>query len=486
MTQERHEIVVIGGGPAGVTAALRARELGSSVALVERGNMGGTCTNDGCVPTRVLAHAARLARDAEQFADYGLVGEAPSVDFARLLNRTQRIVYEVQEKKQLGARLGTAGVRVFDRAGEAKFTDPHTLALDGAEELRGEKFVLCAGGHARRLPFPGGEHALTHSDVWAMKGLPASVVVVGAAATGCQLASVFAAFGAHVALLDTAPRVLGGEDEAVSLGVAEAFGRRGIEIITGIGGIERIEKEGTKLRLFYGHENETHVLDTGAVVLAVGWPGNVGSLNLDAAGVRTDRGYVAVDDALRTSAPHVFAAGDVTGRMMLVQSATYEGALAAENAALGEGRGYRHAIVPHGGFTDPEYAGVGLTERQAREEAGDDCAVAVVPYADLDRGVIDGRSEGSCKLVVSRSSRRVLGAHIVGEQAVEVVQLAAAAMRARMPVDRLADLELAYPTFTAVVGLAARQIVRDLDPASPVQRSSRRSGAAEWEHSERG
>jgi dihydrolipoamide dehydrogenase len=203
--------------------------------------------------------------------------------------------------------------------------------------------------------------------------------------------------------------------------------------------------------------------------------------------VRTERGYVTVDDALMTSAPHVFAAGDVTGRMMLVQSATYEGTLAAENAALGAERGYRHAIVPHGGFTDPEYAGVGLTEDRARDEVGDaDCAVAVVPYADLDRGVIDGRPEGMCKLVVSRSSRRVLGAHIVGEQAVEVVQLAAAAMRVGMPVEQLADLELAYPTFKSIVGLAARRIVRELDPASPRQRASGPSSAAEWEHSERG
>jgi len=482
-----YEGVVVGGGPAGVTAALRARELGSSVALVERGNMGGTCTNDGCVPTRVLAHAARLARDAEQFGDYGLIGAAPRVDFARLLNRTQRLVYRVQEKKQLASRLRTAGVRVFERAGEARFTDPHTLALDGGEGLRGEKFVLCAGGHARRMGFPGSELALTHSDVWAMKNLPSSVAVVGAAATGCQLASVFAAFGSKVCLLDVAPRVLGGEDEAVSRGITAAFRRRGIEILTGIGGIEGIEKENGGLRLLYAHGGETHALETGAVVLAVGWPGNVGSLGLEAAGVATERGYVAVDDALRTSAPHVFAAGDLTGRMMLVQSATYEGALAAENAARGAEQGYRHAIVPHGGFTDPEYAGVGLTEARARERVGDeDCVVAVVPYADLDRGVIDGRPEGSCKLVVSRSSRRVLGAHIVGEQAVEVVQLAAAAMRGGMPVDGLADLELAYPTFTAVVGLAARRIIRDLDAAPPHARTPGRSAAAEWEHSEQG
>src|SRR5215207_245919 len=480
------EVVVIGGGPAGVTAALRARELGATVALVERGNMGGTCTNDGCVPTRVLAKAARLVRDAEQFANYGLIGSPPEVDFARLLNRTQRIVYEVQEKKQLRNQLETAGASVLDRSGDARFVDEHTLMLGDGSRVSGEKFVVCAGGHARRMDFPGAEHALTHSDVWTMQSLPSSVVVVGAAATGCQLASVFAAFGSRVHLLEVAPRILGGEDGVVSEGVAEVFTRRGIETLTGIGGVDRIDREDRLLRLSYMENGETRVLDTEAVVLAVGWPGNVEALNLAAAGVDTQRGYVAVDDCLRTSAPHVFAAGDLTGRMMLVQSANYEGSLAAENAVLGEDHGYRHAIVPHGGFTDPEYGSVGLTERQARDEYGDeDCAVAVVPYTDLDRGVIDGRPEGSCKLVVSRSSRRVLGAHIVGEQAVEVVQLAAAAMRAGMPVEQLADLELAYPTFTSIVGLAARRIVRDLDPDPPRQRAPGRSAAAEWEHSER-
>lgn len=475
------EIVVIGGGPAGVTAALRARELGASAALVERGNLGDTCTNDGCVPTRVLAHAARLVRDAEQFSDYGLEGGRPHVDFARLLNRTQRIVYEVQEKKQLRAQLRKAGVRVFEGAGDARFTGPHALALDNGTSLRGERFVLCAGGHARRLTFPGGEHALTHSDVWSMKGLPSTVAVVGAAATGCQLASVFAAFGSRVRLLEAAPRILGGEDETVSEGVARAFGRRGIEVVTGIDGVEGIEERGNGLRLLYAKDGALCSFDAGAVVLAVGWPGNLEPLNLAAAGVEAERGYVRVDDALRTSAPHVFAAGDVTGRAMLVQSATYEGSLAAENAVLGGGRGYRHTIVPHGGFTDPEYGSVGLTEEEARRE--EDPAVAVVPYADLDRGVIDGRPGGACKLVVSRSSRRVLGAHIFGEQAVEVVQVAATAMAAGMRVEELAELELAYPTFTAVIGIAARRISRELGlvPVSRRWHSPDHPDLAEWE-----
>jgi dihydrolipoamide dehydrogenase len=317
-----------------------------------------------------------------------------------------------------------------------------------------------------------------------MGDLPRSVAVVGAAATGCQLASVFAAFGARVSLLELAPRILAAEDEAVSAGVAEVFEHRGIELITGIDGVTGIEESPEGRRLVYSLGGEDRALEAAAAVFAVGWPGNADELNLAAAGVEVGRGgYVLVDDTLRTAAPQVFAAGDLTGRMMLVQSATHEAEVAAENAVLDGARTLRHAVVPHGGFTDPEYGSVGLTEEEARSEH--DCAVAVVPYADLDRGIIDGRTGGSCKLIVSRASRRVLGAHIVGEQAVEVVQIAATAMRAGMRVEQLADLELAYPTFTAVVGLAARRISRSLGlvplALSRSSDGSERLRAAEWE-----
>src|SRR5918996_3267660 len=252
------EVVVIGGGPSGVTAALRARELGATVALIESEHMGGVSTNDGCVPTRVLARAARLVRDAEQFADYGLEGEPPAVNFVRLLNHTEHVVGTVHQKKQLRAQLEAADVHVVDGVGDARFLDSHTLTLGNGSSVQGEKFILCVGGHARRIPLPGSEHALTHSDVWRMKGLPESVAVVGAAATGCQLASVFAAFGARVRLLEVSPRILAAEDEAVSEGGNEGFGRRGDEIVPRIGGVEKLEKVNGQLRLFYAKNDETH------------------------------------------------------------------------------------------------------------------------------------------------------------------------------------------------------------------------------------
>ena len=483
-----YDILIIGGGPAGVTAALRARELGARAALVERGRMGGTCTNDGCAPTRVLAKAARLVRDAEQFGDYGLSECAPQVDLPRLLARTQQTIYRLQEKKQLVDHLRQAGIEVFAEVGDARFEDAHTLSFEG-RRVEAEKFILAAGGHARRLPLPGAEHALTHSSVWSLTRLPASIAIVGAAATGCQLASIFAAFGACVHLLEVAPRILPGEDESISHTVAAAFVQRGIHLYTGIGGLDRIEKTDDGLTLHYhSPASMPSSLSVDSVLLAVGWVGNLEPLNLPAAGVATERGYVKVNDYLQTTAPHIFAAGDLTGRMMLVQSASAEARLAAENALIGITRtsaGALHDIVPHGGFTDPEYGSVGLTEERARAELGEDVAVATAAYTDTDRAVIDDRPEGFCKLIVSRGTQQLVGAHVVGEQAVEVVQLAAAGMAASMTVSQLADLELAYPTFTAIIGLAARKLVRDLGLTrlAPQWRVLGRTPgrAAEWE-----
>ena len=478
------DLAVIGAGPAGVTAALRAAELGARVALVERDRPGGTCTDDGCAPTRVLAKAARLIRDAEQFADYGLQADPPALDLATLLAATQRTVYELHEKKQLVAHLAQAGVTLVAGDGAARFIDPHRLGVAGGASVAAERFIVACGGHARRLPLPGSELALTHGDIWGLRELPASMAIVGAAATGAQLASVFAAFGSRVTLLELAPRLIPGEDADLSAALAAAFTANGIEVRTGIDRVDRIERAGRGLRVTYHVGDDAHELGVDRAVLAVGWPGNIEELGLDAAGVATDRGYVAVDDGLRTSAPHIWAAGDVTGRMMLVQSATYEGRVAAENAVGSDGRGrLRHSIVAHGGFTDPEYGAVGVTEAQAEEAAPGEVVVGLVPYGDLDRAVIDRRADGFCKLIVDRRTRQVVGAHVIGEQAVEVVQIAAAAMAAQMPVERLAEVEFAYPTFTSIVGLAARQVVHALrlGPRADAWEAMGRPRQSEWE-----
>jgi len=476
------DLIVIGGGPAGVTAALRACELGARTLLLERGPLGGTCTNDGCVPTRVLAKAARLLRDSRQFADYGLDAPPPAVDFQRLMARTQQVVYQVQEKKQLISHLQAVGAEVVHEAGPARFVDAHTVQIEDGRTFSADKFVLCAGGHARRLTIPGGEWVRTHSDVWTLDALPASVAIIGGGATGCQLATVFDTFGAEVHLLDIAPRLLLSEDDLVAETIAAEFARQGIHVTTGITGVQAIERcADDLLDLVFTAGGEARRLPVGAVIQSVGWPSNADALDLPAAGVELRGPYVQVNDQLQTTAPNIYAAGDITGRMMLVQSASQQGRIAAENALLGADRPDENQLVPHGGFTDPEYGGVGLTEAQARQRS--EIAVATVPYSDMDRAVIDGRSTGFCKLIVDRESRHLLGAHVVGEQAVEVVNIVAAAMAGGARVEQVAELEFAYPTFAAILGLAARQLARELSavPVRPEWHALARLRMAEWE-----
>lgn len=479
------DVIVIGGGPAGVTAALRATELGASVALVERAELGGTGTYDGCAPTRVLARSARLLRDSEHFDEYGLVGRRPQVDLRALLARTHEITDRLSTKKQLAQNLAASGIDLYTGAGYARFDSEKTIALEDGRRLEADRFIICAGGRARRLSFPGSEMALTHSDIWYLDELPESIAIVGGAATGCQLGSIFQELGVNVMILERNQRLLKAEDAMVAEAMVESFRARGIDLIFNIGGVERIEAVGEQRRLVYTKAGRSEALDVEAVLLAVGWPSNADRLNLQAAGVHTDHGYIVVDQYLRTTAPHIYAAGDINGQMMLVQSASHEGRIAAENAVLGIGQRYTHHIVPHGGFTDPEYAGVGLTEEAARAVERD-CMVATVPYADLDRAVIDEHTFGYCKLIVSQATHRILGAHIVGEQALEAIQLVAAGMASDMWVEHLAELELAYPTYTAIVGLAARQIVRALGvmPMATTWQALGKQPIAEWERSE--
>ena len=213
--------------------------------------------------------------------------------------------------------LESSGVEVYVGVGTARFVDSHTVALGDGRQLSAERFILCVGGHARRLPFPGAEHALTHGDLWNLRQLPQRLAVVGGAATGCQLAAIMNTFGSQVTLLDVAPHILPIEDAAVTEALTKAFTDRGITIVSGMSGVERVEKTGDGLKLSYKRDDEVHAIEVDAVIVAVGWPGNVDDLNLEAAGVRVERNYIAVDDTLRTSAGHIFAAGDINGRMML-------------------------------------------------------------------------------------------------------------------------------------------------------------------------
>ena len=267
------------------------------------------------------------------------------------------------------------------------------------------------------------------------------------------------------------------EDEDVASAVGEALAATGIEILENAGTIDRLEPCAAGVRLSYSHDGVADHIDATIAVVAAGWVANTAELDLPTAGVQTNpRGYVHVDDELRTSAPHIFAAGDVTGHVMVVHEAIREGYLAATNAVLGTTTALPADVSPLGSFTDPEYASVGLTETTARTTH--EVIVAVQRFDSLPRPIIDGRPTGFCKLIVDRQLHTILGCHIVGERAVELAQLAAIAIAAKMTVEQLALVPFSFPTYANAVGRAAIKAARELDDqAAPAE--NRLAGAAE-------
>jgi pyruvate/2-oxoglutarate dehydrogenase complex dihydrolipoamide dehydrogenase (E3) component len=455
-------VIIVGGGPAGATAALQARELQAEVTLIESKRIGGTSINEGPAPVRTLARAARLLRDSASWQTFGLRGEGPRADLAAVLANARRVAEYAHDKKHMAASLQSAGIELIEGAGPATFLDASTIGLADGRRWQGERVIIAAGGRERLLPIPGAELALTYSDIWSLQELPSRVAIVGGAATGCQLASILTDFGCQVTLLELAPRLVPQEDSDVSHMLEEMFHQKGMTILTRAA-TASLERTAQGIRLTYQRDEVPGELAVDAVFFAVGWPGNVDTLNLAAAGVQVQRGFIPINDFLQTSVPHIFAAGDINGQSMVVQSARTEGRIAAENAVLGPFRRFTHDIVPTGSFTDPEYGSVGLTEEEAR--AHYDCAVAVAHYEDLLRPVADGRPQGFCKLIVERHRRYVLGAHVLGEYSAEIVQMVAACMAGNMRIEEVAELQLAYPTFTEGVGMAAQKIVRELGVA---------------------
>ncbi|MHA7240309.1 dihydrolipoyl dehydrogenase family protein [Arthrobacter sp. TMS1-12-1] len=451
------DVLVIGGGPAGMAAATRAAELGARTAVVERSALGGTCVNSGCVPTRVLAKTARLFREVRTAYDYGIVVAQPAVDWDKTVQRVRATVARVLDAKGYGPTMERLAIELVE--GDAELTGEHSVVVDG-REITAAAIILCIGGSGRRLPIEGAELAVLPHEVLDLQNLPRTVAIIGGGHTGAQMTTIFDAMGSEVLLLDVAPRILMTEDEDVAAVVTTSFRSRGIRVEAGIGGIDSIRRgDDGSLTLTWQRDGEPESLAVDAVVMAAGWPANLAGLGLDAAGVGATRSFIPVDNYLRSNVPHIFVAGDANGSSMLVQAAVFEGETAAENAVMGAMRTTPHHLLPEGGFTDPDYAGVGLTEAQARDRDAE-CHAVTVPYAAVERPIIDDREQGFLKLVVDRHRELILGAHAVGENAVEVITAVAAAMAAGTDLATLARVKFAYPTYSAIIGHAARAGLR--------------------------
>jgi pyruvate/2-oxoglutarate dehydrogenase complex dihydrolipoamide dehydrogenase (E3) component len=453
------KLLVVGGGPAGISAALQARELGADVTLLEAEQVGGTNLNRGPAPVRTLARAARLARDWSSWAGFGLEGPRPVANLQAVLANSARVARYAHDKKDIAGHMRHNGIDLVEHLGPARFTGPHTVQGEDGRSWRGDRIVIAVGGHAAPLPVPGGELALTYHDIRGLTALPDEVAVIGGADTGCQMASIFADLGVSVRLFEAGPALVPGADASVSAALGRAFAGKGMQLYTGAS-VLALERGGEQIGIRFTRGGPPELAGAGAVFAAVGWPASLPGLDLAAAGITSSPHAIPVDAYLRTNLEHIYAAGDVNGRSKLVQTARLEGRIAAWNAIRGPTRRPAYDVVPSGSFTDPEYGSVGMTESQAARDH--DIAVGIAHYDDLLRPVADGHPDGFCKLIADRPSHAILGAHVLGEYSAETVQVVATAMSAGMTIEQLAEMQFAFPTFTEAVSMAAQKVCRSL------------------------
>jgi pyruvate/2-oxoglutarate dehydrogenase complex dihydrolipoamide dehydrogenase (E3) component len=453
----RFDVVVVGGGTAGLTAALAAGHAGARVALVERApRLGGDCTFTGCVPSKALIEVARLVHELRGLAAEGIVGGLPPLDFGRIASRRSRIVDEIAYDER-DERFLEQGIEVHH--GAARFTGPHELRVD-ERRLAAERFVIATGGDPAVPPIPGLAELpyLTNETVFGLERLPRRLVVLGGGAVGLELAQAFRRFGSEVAVVEQLDRLLPREEPEAGALVAGALAAEGIELRLGAR-VVAARREGAELVLSLADGE----VAGDALLVAAGRSGSVAGLGLDVVGVELEHGYVKIDRRCRTSAEHVFAAGDVTGGLEFTHVAAHEGRVAGSNAA-GKRSRLDERVVPWITFTDPEVARVGLTESEARARLRGVEAVTL-PMQRVDRARIAERPQGFVKLVTARrlllgrlGGGELVGAHVVGTHAGELIHECALAMQTRAFAGRLAQTIHAYPSWSMAVQQAAAQL----------------------------
>jgi pyruvate/2-oxoglutarate dehydrogenase complex dihydrolipoamide dehydrogenase (E3) component len=452
MPPETYDLVVVGGGSAGLVAASLAVALGARVALLDGERLGGECLWTGCVPSKSLIASARAAQQTRDLGTLGLSGHLDPVDLGAVLDRVQaviRAVYQGEDAEVMRKR----GVDV--RFGEVTFRSPHELTVNG-EPLRGRSFLLCTGSSPALPDIEGLQDSgyLTNVTIFGLRELPRHLIVAGGGPVGVELAQAFRRLGSAVTVLAGERGLLPREDDEVRRAVGGLFSREGITVQRSrLVGVARTP-EGLRVR--YAGEGGEGSLEGDKLLLAVGRRPNVAGLGLAQAGVQYDaRRGITIDGYLRTSVPHILACGDVTGPYQFTHAAGFQAAVAVRNALFPWLKSKTHLEpMPWTTFTDPEVARVGQTEAEARRAHGK-VLVLRADFAHTDRAQAEGQTDGFVKLIVAPWRGRILGAHIVGPQAGELIQEVTLAMRRRLSVRALADTIHVYPTLAMAVQQAA-------------------------------
>lgn len=453
------DIAVVGGGPGGYAAALEAAGLGASVVLAEKDTVGGTCLNRGCIPTKALISSAQAYRTIKNAAEFGCCAENVRVDLTKVIQRKDDAVRRLTD----GVRflLKSAGVRTL--AGTAELTGGTGLLVrtgEGSVSLRAKELLLATGSTPATLNVPGTDlpGVLSSDEALSLSKMPESLTVVGGGVIGMEFACLFAAFGVPVSVVEYFGECLGGFDSDVCAYVARYAKQQGIALYRGAKVTGIFEKDGGCEVAFEDKKGKQAVFSQ-KVLMAVGRTPDTGGLCLEKAGVErnADGRGIRVDGRMRTSAPHIYAAGDVTGRIMLAHAASRQGVVAVRNM-LGRDCEMNESAVPSAVFTDPEIAQVGLSEKSAKAQ-GRQVRVSKYQFAANGRAVASGDPRGFVKLIADPETGVLLGGGIVGLHASELIAEVALAVSNRLTAEQAAETIHAHPTAAEAVFEAAKGLV---------------------------
>ncbi|NLI00799.1 MAG: dihydrolipoyl dehydrogenase [Chthonomonadales bacterium] len=453
------DVVVIGAGPGGYVAAIRAAQLGGDVVCIERDSKewGGVCLNWGCIPTKTIIASAERYVAAKEAAKLGVITGDVTLDFAKVMARKDKVVQTLRggvqallKSNKVRQVIGTASLESADRV---KVTAP-----DGTtQSLRAKAIILATGSEPVRLPIPGleGEGVWTSNEAVHAPFVPESMVVIGAGAVGLEFAYIFNAFGAKVTVVEVMPEVLPAADADVARELRKSLAKQGISFMLD-SKVTNVARGGGKLQVTVAGPKGESQLECAVVLVGVGRRPVTAGLGLEAAGVEFGKTGVTVNERMQTNVPGIYAIGDLTGKYPLAHVASHQGIVAAENA-MGHSARMSYRAIPAPVFTEPELATVGLTEAQARE-AGHDVIVGTFPFRPLGKAMAMDQQDGLVKVVSEKKYGEILGVHIVGPHASDMIHEAVAAIELEGTVDELKHMVHAHPTLPEAIMEAALDV----------------------------
>ena len=413
-----YDVVVIGSGPGGYVAAIRAGQLGLKTAIVEWDELGGVCLNWGCIPSKALLRNAEVVGLMQRADEFGITLEGFSHDYEKAFERSRKVVTRLT--KGVGFLLKKNKVEHVKGVGAIR--DRNTVAIDdGGQTLSTSNVIIATGAKFRAIPdLPvDGEVVITSREALELREVPGRAVIVGAGATGVEFAHLWRTFGAEVTLVELMPRLVPLEDEDISKQLEQAFKKQGIKSITGsrVSGLELRDGVAT---VTVSDDSSDTVIECDKVLVAVGTQGNVTGIGLEEVGVATERDFVVIDDTMRTNVEGIYAIGDVTGKLLLAHVASAQGVTAVETIAGLDPPTLDYTLMPRATYCKPQVASFGLTEAQARE-SGHAVKIGTFPYVASGKALALAETEGMIKLVIEAEIGDVLGAHMIGSEATEML-----------------------------------------------------------------